>query len=212
MTSSNAILTVTNIPPVITLQPTNQTVVVGSTVTNIALGTGVAPFSFQWLKDGVNLTNGTTISGSIISGATNFTLIISNAQTSDSGNYWLYITTAGGSINSSIAVLTVIVPSPSFGKIVAAGEGGFILSGNGGDSNGTYYVLTSSNLLVPLATGRPLRPINLTATAISSSPTPRKPTRRKTSIFCKCRDSAGPGFIPAVFSWRFSRHFAFLSP
>ena len=44
----------------------------------------------------------------------------------------------------------MIVPSPSFGKIVATGDGGFILSGNGGNSNGTYYVLSSTNLLVPL--------------------------------------------------------------
>ena len=36
-----------------------------------------------------------------------------------------------------------IAPAPGSG-------GGFILSGAGGVSNGTYYVLTSSNLLLPL--------------------------------------------------------------
>jgi hypothetical protein len=43
----------------------------------------------------------------------------------------------------------MIVP-PSFGSIVPAEGGGFILSGTGGTSNGTYHVLTSSDLLVPL--------------------------------------------------------------
>jgi hypothetical protein len=149
VTSSVAALTVTNTPPKITLQPTNQTVWVGSTVTFIVGGTGLPPVSFQWLKDGTNLMDGTNISGSIISGTTNFELVITNAQTSDSGNYLLTVTDPGGSVDSSNAVLTVL-PPPLFGNIVAAGGGGFILSGAGGESNGTYYVLTSSNLLLPL--------------------------------------------------------------
>jgi hypothetical protein len=46
----------------------------------------------------------------------------------------------------------VIVPSPSFGNIQAESgvSGSFILSGAGGASNGTYYVLISTNLLLPL--------------------------------------------------------------
>jgi hypothetical protein len=150
VTSSNALLTVTNITPEILLQPTNsQTVWVGSTVTNLSFGSGAPPYSFQWLKDGTNLVDGTNISGSIISGATNFVLIISNAQTNDSGIYWLIIMTGGGSITTSNSILTVL-PLPLFGSIIAGNGGGFILSGTGGESNGTYYVLTSSNLLAPL--------------------------------------------------------------
>jgi hypothetical protein len=42
-----------------------------------------------------------------------------------------------------------VLPPPLFGNIIAAGDGSFILSGTGGESNGTYYVLTSSNLLLP---------------------------------------------------------------
>jgi ATP-dependent protease HslVU (ClpYQ) peptidase subunit len=140
VTSSNAVLTVTNIPPAITVQPTNQTVGVGSTVTLAVTATGTAPLSYQW-QDGTNLVNG----------ATNNILTITNAQTSDSGNYTVIVTNIAGSVTSSNAVLTVIVSPPSFGKIIAAGGGGFILSGTGGGSNGTYYVLTSSNLLVPLS-------------------------------------------------------------
>jgi hypothetical protein len=255
VTSSNAVLTVTNMPPTVTVQPMSQTVAVGTTVTFSVYGTGTSPFFFQWQKDGANLVDGTTISGSTISGSTNYMLTISDAQMNDSGNYLLIVTNYGGSVTSSVAVLTVasspvivtqptnqvlavgsnatftvtavgilplsyqwqvngtnlvdgtnlvngditsgsttanliisnvqtnnsatnytvivtniagsatssnailtvmIVPSPSFGNIIAAGGGGFILSGSGGGSNGIYYVLTSSNLLLPLTNWTPI--------------------------------------------------------
>ena len=156
VTSSNAVLTVTNMPPTVTVQPMSQTVAVGTTVTFSVYGTGTSPFFFQWQKDGANLVDGTTISGSTISGSTNFILTITDAQMNDSGNYLLIITNYGGSATSSNAVLTVIAPSPSFGNIIAAGGGGFILSGSGGGSNGIYYVLTSSNLLLPLTNWTPI--------------------------------------------------------
>ena len=156
VTSSNVVLTVTNMPPTVTVQPMSQTVAVGTTVTFSVYGTGTSPFFFQWQKDEANLMDGTTISGSTISGSTNYMLTISNAQMNDSGNYLLIITNYGGSVTSSNAVLTVIVPSPSFGNIIAAGGGGFILSGSGGGSNGIYYVLTSSNLLLPLTNWTPI--------------------------------------------------------
>ena len=48
------------------------------------------------------------------------------------------------------SVPVVIVSSPSFGRIIAVGDGSFILSGTGGGSNGAYYVLTTTNLTLPL--------------------------------------------------------------
>jgi len=86
----------------------------------------------------------------LVIGATNNTLTITNAQTSDSGTYSVIVDNPGGTVTSSNAVLIVTVLPPSFGKIIAAAGGGFILSGTGGESNGTYYVLISSNLLTPL--------------------------------------------------------------
>jgi hypothetical protein len=147
VTSSVAALTVTNEPPEITVQPTNQTVGVGSTVTFSIDGSATPPFFFQWLKDGTN----NLVDGGNISGATTFALTISNAQTNDNGGYSVIITNFVGSVTSSVAILTVL-PSPLFGSIIVAGgtNGGFILSGVGGTNSGIYYVLTSSNLLVPL--------------------------------------------------------------
>jgi hypothetical protein len=106
-TSSVAVLTVTDLPR-ITLQPTNQTVGVGANATFNIDGFATRPFALQWLKDGINLTNGTTISGSVIGGANNVSLSINNAQTNDEGNYWVILTNNFGATTSSVAVLAVV--------------------------------------------------------------------------------------------------------
>ena len=118
VTSSVAALTVTNVPPTIGTQPMSQTVWVGSTVTFSVSGTAndiYTPYFLQWQKDGTDLTNGLTVGGSTISGATATNVLnISNVQTTDSGNYALIITNAGGSMTSSNAVLTVLGGAAEF--------------------------------------------------------------------------------------------------
>jgi len=148
-TSSVAVLTVTNEPPEITVQPTNQTVGVGSTVTFFINGSASPPFSLQWQKNGIALTDGTNSSGSIVIDSTGDPMTISNVQTNDDGGYSIIVTNLFGTATSSVAVLTVL-PAPLFGNIMVAGGTNAILSGVGGSNSATYYVLTSSNLLVPL--------------------------------------------------------------
>jgi hypothetical protein len=146
-TSSNAILTVVSFPTII-VPPTNQTVGLGSRVTFAVTAVGISPLSYRWQVNGTDLVNGVRIGG-----ATNFALTITNAQTSDDGGYSVIITNIVGSVTSSPpAVLTVLL-SPLFGSIIAAGDanGGFVLSGDGGTNNGTYYVLTTTNLPLPLS-------------------------------------------------------------
>jgi hypothetical protein len=155
VTSSIAVLTVTNVATVITQQPISQTVGVGSTVTFTVGGDAQPPFFFQWLKDGTNLMDRTNISGSIISGSTTNILTIANAQTNDDGTYWLVISNAWGVLTSSNAVLTVL-PSPLFASIITAGGTNFIFSGVGGTNNGIYNVLTSSNLATPFSLWIPI--------------------------------------------------------
>ncbi len=149
VTSSAAILTVAS-SPVITMQPTNQTVGVGAIVTFAVTAIGTAPLSYQW-QDGTNIL----VDGGQINGAISNVLTISNVQLTNSGSYTVTVTNLAGSMTSSNALLTVILP-PSFGNIIAADGGGFILSGTGGVSNGTYYVLASSNLLAPLTNWTPI--------------------------------------------------------
>jgi hypothetical protein len=93
--SSNVLLTVL-LPPSITTQPTNQVAAVGSTVSFVVSVYGTLPCSYQWSLNGTN-----------ISGSTNATLLLSNVQSTNAGNYMVQVTNIVGSILSSNALLTV---------------------------------------------------------------------------------------------------------
>ena len=56
--------------------------------------------------NGTNLVkNGTVTNGPTISGANTNVLTISNAQTTNSGNYTVIVTNSAGSVTSSVAAL-----------------------------------------------------------------------------------------------------------
>jgi endonuclease/exonuclease/phosphatase family metal-dependent hydrolase len=102
VTSSIAVLLVTNAPPAITTQPSSQTVLASQPATFSVAATGTAPLNFQWLFGGTN-----------ISGATTNPFVIASAQSGDAGNYSVIITNATGSVTSSPAALTVLVTNPA---------------------------------------------------------------------------------------------------
>ena len=64
--------------------------------------TGTAPLSYQWQKDGVNLTDGGRITG-----ATTATLTITGVMESDEGGYRCVVTNSAGTATSNTAMLTV---------------------------------------------------------------------------------------------------------
>jgi hypothetical protein len=94
--SSNALLTFTNGPPEITVQPTNQVVGVGSNVAFYVLAGGAAPLSYQW-----------RFSNTDIPGATRYSLLLTNVQASDAGVYYVVVSNSLGIALSSNAVLTL---------------------------------------------------------------------------------------------------------
>ncbi|MBS1841145.1 MAG: immunoglobulin domain-containing protein [Acidobacteria bacterium] len=99
VTSAAAILTVKAAvaTPAITTQPSSQTVTAGQTATFMVAATGTAPLSYQWKKNGAN-----------ISGATNSTYTTPATTTGDSGSsFAVAISNAGGSATSNAAILTV---------------------------------------------------------------------------------------------------------
>ena len=86
-------------PPIITLHPQPQTVLVGDTVRFTAAATGSTPMTFRWRKSNTVLSNIVSITGSSV-----FT--ITNAKTTHSGNYLVAIT----NLASSSGALSVTVP------------------------------------------------------------------------------------------------------
>lgn len=106
--------------PAITLQPTNAGATGGQTVEFTAAAAGGLPLTWQWQRNGVNLTNNTRLTGAqgmvnnggSFSGTLNSTLIISNVAAEDAGTYMLLVSNAAASVSSVGAVLTVIASPP----------------------------------------------------------------------------------------------------
>src|SRR2546430_9645522 len=86
--------------PVITDQPPSQIAVAGSSVRFTVAAAGTTPLGFQWKFNGASL-----------SGATNLTLRLDNAQPAQAGTYSVRVSNPYGSAQSSGAQLTVNVPA-----------------------------------------------------------------------------------------------------
>ncbi|MFA6082017.1 MAG: immunoglobulin domain-containing protein [Patescibacteria group bacterium] len=95
--------TITGSAPAITTQPSSATVTAGQTATFTVAASGTAPLSYQWQKNGSN-----------VSGATSASYTTGALSTSDSGSkYKCTVTNAYGSATSNEATLTVNAPPPS---------------------------------------------------------------------------------------------------
>ena len=87
----------------VTVHPVGQTnIVPGSGVSFNVTATGTTPLSYQWQKDGVNLTDGGRITG-----ATSATLTITGVMETDEGGYRCVVTNTAGMDTSNNAALTV---------------------------------------------------------------------------------------------------------
>jgi len=94
--SSAATLTVISRAPKIAIDPTPQSVIAGKNATFTATTTGLAPFTYQWLK------NGQTITGATSSSFTTPVTLGDNAK-----QYSVRVSNSFGSVTSAGAVLTV---------------------------------------------------------------------------------------------------------
>jgi hypothetical protein len=136
--SSTATLTV-NVPPTITAQPTNLTVLAGSNALFTAAATGTAPLSYQWRHNGTNLP-----------GATDTTLALTNVQSSAAGSYSVIVTNAVGVTNSGSAQLDVrYVFVYGNGQLLLGSnytyEGSVTLEMRSGLGGNIYYTLDGSD-------------------------------------------------------------------
>lgn len=103
VTSTNVTLTVVTTRPTITSNPASLALPTGSTATFTVVAGGSAPFNYQWYFN----TN------TILTGATNSTLTLTNIQTTNVGSYRVIITNLVGSATSAPAVLTIQSAPPA---------------------------------------------------------------------------------------------------
>ncbi|RMF71630.1 MAG: hypothetical protein D6744_17695, partial [Planctomycetota bacterium] len=96
--------------PFVTAEPTSMTAWESTAASFTVSVGGAAPFTYQWRKDGVDLADGPTGSGSTISGATAASMAISQPTAADEGSYDVVITNACGQAISAPATLTILTP------------------------------------------------------------------------------------------------------
>ena len=125
-------------PPAIT-GPANQSVNVGDTATFSVSVTGTAPFTYQWLLGGVP-----------IPGATNSSLVLTNAQLSQSGGlYSVQVTNPVTTVTSNTATLTVTASIQGFFTYSPTVDFYPILQGNSDPfSYGTSFSITHNATIV----------------------------------------------------------------
>ena len=138
--SSNAVLTVGDLP-LITSQPANQTVVLGTSASFTVIATGTEPLNFQWAHEGIDLPD-----------ATNATLSIPSAQTMDAGNYTVRVFNRFGTQTSSNALLTVgllpvVTAQPTNVSVVAGGDATFTVLADGSAPFGYQWSINGTNII-----------------------------------------------------------------
>jgi uncharacterized delta-60 repeat protein len=152
--------------------PESMTVSNGANVTLSVETSGTAPITYQWVKDGVDVTNGGNVSG-----ATTDTLTITGATAANGGTYTVVAHNSVDDTTSLPAVLTVETAASYYFSTLAG------LAGNFGSTNGTgsaarfnnpYGVVAdaSGNLYVADTNGgsiRKITPAGVVTTVISGT-------------------------------------------
>ncbi len=87
----------------VSIDPQDQSALVGQDVTFSVLASGTLPLGYQWYGN----TNNTN---TLLTDATNATLTLTNVQLTDAGSYLAVVSNAYGSATSAVAQLTVNVP------------------------------------------------------------------------------------------------------
>jgi uncharacterized lipoprotein YddW (UPF0748 family) len=89
-------------PPEIAAQPQSRTNYVGTAASFTVTAAGATPLRYQWRQNHVNLAT-----------ATNNTYALATITTNDAAAYTVVVTNDFGAVTSSVATLTVIVPTPN---------------------------------------------------------------------------------------------------
>jgi hypothetical protein len=168
-TSNNASLTVNAaaVAPSVTSQPASQTVTAGQTATFGVSATGTAPMSYQWRKNGTNVT-----------GATSSSYSTPATTTTDSGStFSVVISNSAGSVSSNNATLTVNQGAPVAPSITTQPISQTVTAGQ----TATFSVLARGT--APLSYQWRKTGTNISGANASSYTTPVSTTSDSGSIF-----------------------------
>jgi glucose/arabinose dehydrogenase len=179
--------------PVITTQPVSQTVSVGFPVTFSVTASGPSPLSYQWARNGVDIT-----------GATARTYRIGSTKLSDNGaRFRVRVSNAYGTTLSNLATLSVTSDTPPVGQILTPAQGttyfgGKVISysGSASDSEDGDLPASAFTWQVDFHHNNHIHPF-IPATTGSTSGTFTIPTRGETSanvyyrIILTVKDSGG---------------------
>jgi hypothetical protein len=139
---TNMVTTLSGRPaaPVIVAPPASLTNLAGSTATLSVGVSGTTPLNYQWLQNGLLLTN----AGNLL-GAYTPNLTLSNLTAANAGNYAVAVANLAGSITSPVATVTVVVPPQLAGATLLPDKTfQFALTAT---SNLTYRIDASTDLL-----------------------------------------------------------------
>jgi hypothetical protein len=124
--------------PVITNQPTNQVVLLGTTAQFTVGASSQFPVSYQWY---LNLTN------PVVSPPTFATLTLQNVTATEAGSYTVVVANSYGSVTSAVATLMVVPPEIT--KITRSANGSITLTFEG-LKNATTILYAATNLSSPI--------------------------------------------------------------
>ncbi|HOB75110.1 MAG TPA: immunoglobulin domain-containing protein [Phycisphaerae bacterium] len=132
-------------PPTITAHPVAASVCAGGTATFSVTASG-SGLSYQWQKNGSNLSN-----GGHYSGVTTATLTVSSASSADAASYRCVVTNAGGSATSNAAALTVraattITAQPTAQAVCPGGTASFSVTATGDGTLSYQWQKDGTNL------------------------------------------------------------------
>jgi uncharacterized repeat protein (TIGR03803 family) len=142
--------------PRIVLQPQDQTVVIGSNALFFVPADGAPPLSYQWQYEGANIT-----------GATNASLIITNVQKQQLGEYRATIRNPIGSVVSSSALLSfgtsaVITRQPQSQNLAAGARAAFTVAATGSPPLRYQWQVNGANIFGATTAALAISSVNYT--------------------------------------------------
>ncbi len=146
VTSDAVIVSITDSTPVITIvtQPqASQTVTAGANVSFTVAGTGSSNLAYRWRKDGVDLTDGSKVSGSNTA-----TLALNGVSTTDAGKYSVVVsdgTNPGVASADAVLVVNQATQSITFAVVPVKTVGDAPFTLNPTASSGLPVGFTSSD-------------------------------------------------------------------